>query len=193
MKLGTWIFGSLAGVLLLYLLVGLILPGHWVARQSAVVSAPPAAVYTLVADLRAWASWTPFPDSELESFGPPAGAGAGIRWDDRRYGKGEARIIAVLENRRVEYRVQIEGGSLTIHGTVSLEPEGNVTRIHWEEEGDFGWNPLLGYTARGMAASQGEAMRASLQRLVEAVEADRGTPSRRMTDPPARDSSLSAP
>jgi hypothetical protein len=172
MKLGAWIFGVLAGILLLYLLVGLILPGRWVAQQSATLPGPPSAVYPFLADLQAWAAWTPFPDSGLESFGPPEGVGAGIRWDDQRYGKGEARITAAVENRQVEYRVEIEGGSLTIHGTLFLEPAGGGTRIHWMEEGDFGWNPLMGYAAWGMSQSQGEAMRASLQRLVEAVEAD---------------------
>jgi len=73
------------------------------------------------------------------------------------------------KNVSVAYEVDIEGGSLTIRGRLTLEPEGDGTRIRWVEEGDFGWNPLLGFTARGMASSQGEAMKASLARLAEAV------------------------
>jgi len=170
-RIGAWIFGVLAGILLLYLAVGLALPGRWEAEQSGLLPAPPSEVYPFLADLDAWGAWTPFPDSGLESFGPPSGAGAGIRWDDERYGSGEARITSAELNRHVEYQVLIEGGSLTIQGTISLEPEGDGTRIRWREEGDFGWNPLMGYAARGMSGSQGEAMRASLRRLAEAVEA----------------------
>ncbi len=171
MKIGAWIFGVLAGILLLYLAVGLVLPGNWKAEQSGLLPAPPSEVYPFLVDLTAWGAWTPFPDSGLETFGPASGPGAGIRWSDERYGSGEARITSAEPNRRVEYQVLIEGGSLTIHGTLSLEPEGNGTRVRWVEEGDFGWNPLMGYAARGMSDSQGEAMRASLQRLAEAVEA----------------------
>ncbi|MCJ7630351.1 MAG: hypothetical protein MUO50_18410, partial [Longimicrobiales bacterium] len=52
-----------------------------------------------------------------------------------------------------------------IYGTFSLSPAGTETRVHWVEKGDFGWNPLMGYAARGMSTAQGEAMRSSLETL----------------------------
>ncbi|MGD8361308.1 MAG: SRPBCC family protein [Gemmatimonadota bacterium] len=178
MKWGARIFGVLAGILLLYLLVGLLLPGTWTATEEAVLPAPPSAVYPFLNRISAWEAWTPFPETGLEVFGPPDGVGAGVRWDDPRYGKGEARIVEVRQDTAVGYEVLIEGGALTIRGSLTLISEGDGSRVRWTENGDFGWNPLMGYAARGMASSQGEAMKSSLVRLAAAV-------ARRKPDPTA--------
>jgi len=177
-KWGARIFGVLAGILLLYLLVGLLLPGTWTAAEEAVLPAPPSVVYPFLSRISAWEAWTPFPETGLEVFGPPDGVGAGVRWDDPRYGKGEARIVEVRPDTAVGYEVLIEGGALTIRGSLTLVSEGEGSRVRWVENGDFGWNPLMGYAARGMASSQGEAMKSSLVRLAAAV-------ARRKPDPTA--------
>lgn len=168
MRWGARIFGAISGILLLYLLVGFLLPGRWKAEETALLSAPPSRVFPLLDHLTAWEAWTPFPESGLEAFGPASGPGAGIRWQDPRYGKGEARITMTRPDAEVRYEVEVEGGALTIRGVLALAPEGAGTRLRWVEEGDFGWNPLMGFAAREMASSQGEAMRASLARLEEA-------------------------
>jgi hypothetical protein len=93
-----------------------------------------------------------------------------LDWDDPRYGKGTYRVLLSDPGNLVEYEVRIEGGSLTIQGTLSLEPEGGGTHLRWLERGDFGRNPLMGYAARGMAGSQGEAMRANLDSLTALLE-----------------------
>ena len=45
MKLGAKIFGALSGVLILYLVLGLLLPGRWEAEAEAVLPAPPSTVF----------------------------------------------------------------------------------------------------------------------------------------------------
>jgi carbon monoxide dehydrogenase subunit G len=97
-----------------------------------------------------------------------------VRWDDPRYGKGEARIVEARQDTAVGYEVLIEGGALKIRGTLTLIAEGEGSRVRWVENGDFGWNPLMGYAARGMASTQGEAMKSSLVRL--AAELTRRNP-----------------
>jgi hypothetical protein len=105
------------------------------------------------------------PESGTEVSGPREGVGAGLRWDDPRYGKGRLEITESVSNAQVSYTVDVEEGALRIQGVLSLRPEGSGTRLSWQESGDFGWNPLMGYAARGMGRSQGEAMRASLEKL----------------------------
>jgi hypothetical protein len=105
------------------------------------------------------------PESGTEITGPPQGVGAGMRWDDPRYGRGRIEITESRPNSKVSYAVEVEEGTLRIRGILSLRLEGSGTRLTWEESGDFGWNPLMGYAARGMGGSQGEAMRASLEKL----------------------------
>jgi hypothetical protein len=170
MKAGAKIFGALAGVLLLYLLVGFLLPGRWEAEVEAELPRPPGEVFPLLSGMEAWRTWAALPDSGTRLFGPPEGAGAGIRWDDPRYGSGEVLITGSRPPELVEYTVEVEGGALSITGRLELTPSASGSRLAWREEGEFGWNPLLGYAARGMSASQAEAMRAGLERLRALLE-----------------------
>jgi uncharacterized protein YndB with AHSA1/START domain len=174
MRLGAKIFGVLSGLLILFLLVGLWLPGTWKAEVEEVLPAPPSQVFPFLADLDAWPLWSPMPRSGVTPFGPAMGPGAGFRWDDSDYGRGEVRILDVSEDRRVEYQVTVEGGKLEILGVLNLEPAGGGTRICWREEGDFGWNPLMGYAAHGMRDSQGKAMKASLTALARLLRESAG-------------------
>jgi len=165
MKLGARIFGVLSGVFLLYLLVGLLLPGRWEAEGDTVLPVPPSTVFPFVNRMDRFVLWNHMPESGSEFLGPAQGVGAGLHWDDPQYGEGRVQILVSEADQLVEYEVLVEGGSLRIHGAFFLSPEGGGTRLRWSERGDFGWNPLMGYAARGMAAAQSEAMRSSLEVL----------------------------
>ncbi len=165
MKLGAKIFGILSGVLILYLLWGLLLPGTWEAEADTVLPAAPSMVFPFVNRIDSLVLWNLMPESGSEFLGPAEGVGAGLRWDDPQYGEGQFQIQVSQAETRVEYEVLVEGGSLRINGIFSLSREGGGTRLHWAEKGDFGWNPLMGYAARGMGAAQSEAMRSSLETL----------------------------
>lgn len=165
MKWGAKVFGLLAGALIVYLALGLLLPGTWTAQAEALVSAPPDKVFPYLSSTDRWVLWNVLPSSGLESEGPREGVGAALRWDDPQYGSGRFRIVEIEARSRMAYEVSIEGGTLTVRGSLELSGEGDGTRILWTEEGDFGWNPLLGYAARGMASSQRDAMNASLEKL----------------------------
>lgn len=175
MKLGAKIFGLLSALLILYLLLGLLLPGTWEAEVEQLVNAPPAKVFPLLNEPGAWPRWSPMPETGTATFGARSGPGAGLRWDDPQYGKGEVTILDSQENRLVEYRVEVEGGALEVQGTLRLEPIKDGTRIHWKESGDFGWNPLLGYAARSMGSSQRQAMAESLETLARILAASPGS------------------
>lgn len=165
MRLGAKIFGALSGVLILFLLLGLLLPGKWEAEVDIVLPAPPSTIFPFVNRMDRWVLWNPMPESGSEIQGPSEGVGSGLHWDDPQYGEGRVQILVSEKDVLVEYEVLVEEGSLMIHGTFSLSPSGTETRVHWVEKGDFGWNPLMGYAARGMSTAQGEAMRSSLETL----------------------------
>jgi uncharacterized protein YndB with AHSA1/START domain len=177
LSIGARIFGTLAGLFVLFLLVGLLLPGSWEAQAEAAFPAPPETVFHFLERPDQWTLWMTLPSSGVQSFGPPKGPGAGIRWNDPQYGEGEFRILgsgrASEETARILYEVVLEGGSIRIRGFLTLSPEDGGTRLQWQEHGQFGRNPLLGYAARGMARSQGEAMRTSLKNLREVLVVDR--------------------
>ena len=165
MKLGAKIFGVLAGVLLLYLLLGVFLPGTWTAQTEARLPARPEVVFPFLNQPNLWMRWNAVPDSGLEPVGGTSGVGAGLEWDDPRYGSGRFMIQESRPPRFVQYQVLVEDGALTVTGRLELSPDGTGSLLQWTEEGDFGWNPILGYAARGMGDSQREAMEAGLEVL----------------------------
>lgn len=170
------ILGALALALGGFLVLGLLLPGGWEAERTRVVPAPAERVFPYLAAAEAWGLWTPSPAAGVELFGPASGPGSGRRWNDPGYGEGEFVITGVEPGREVRYRVDVEGGAIRIHGRIRLAPEGPATRIHWREEGDFGWNPILGYLARRMNELQGAQLEASLGRLERELRSDGDAP-----------------
>jgi uncharacterized protein YndB with AHSA1/START domain len=162
-------FGLLALVMIGFMVVGILLPSGWETERSRVIAAPPEEIFPYLERAEAWGLWTPSPDEGVELFGPPTGPGSGRRWDDPRYGDGEFEIVQVEAARRVEYRVEVDGGAIRIEGWLELTPVPEGTRVTWREEGDFGWNPLLGYLAGQMEELQGAQLDDALRALAELV------------------------
>lgn len=174
-SLGTRILGVGAALLVVLLAVGFALPGTWAAERSAILTAPPSAVFPLLDAPEAWRRWTAWPDSGLVPEGPQRGVGARLTWDDPELGDGSFEIIEVVPGRAVRYAVRVQGGSMHTDGTFSLAAEAGGTRVTWREEGDFGWNPLMGYWALFMERAQGRELEKALGRL-EAMVLDAPTP-----------------
>ncbi|MEX2531409.1 MAG: SRPBCC family protein [Gemmatimonadota bacterium] len=165
-------FGGIGLLLLALLALGYLLPSEWSAERTRTLDAPADLVLPYVDGARGWTRWTPAPESDVEYFGPERGEGSGHRWDDPGYGEGEFRITSLESPGRVTYEVEVEGGAIRIAGTMHVDPMGEGTRVVWREEGDFGWNPLLGYLAGRMDDLQGAQMEASLDALSRLVESD---------------------
>lgn len=164
-SVGVRILGSLAGLLVLVLAVGFALPGTWSAERSAVLAAPREALYPLMDAPSSWRQWTAWPASAVVADGPERGVGAGLRWDDPELGDGRFVIVEAVPQERVRYRVDVEGGAMHWQGVLTLVEDGGGTRVTWREEGDFGWNPLMGYWARFMQQIQGRELEKALARL----------------------------
>ena len=81
-SIGTRVLGGGAAILILFLVVGFLLPGTWSARASVQIDAPPEAVFPWLDSPRAWTRWTPWPDTGLVMGGPAHGVGSVITWDN---------------------------------------------------------------------------------------------------------------
>lgn len=180
------VLGSIALVLIGVLAVGFLLPSRWSVERSTWIDAPPEAVYAHLESARAWGRWTPSPESDVEHYGPEVGVGSGRRWDDPGYGRGDFRIVRHEPTGRIDYEVDVEGGSIRIEGSLTLEAVDGGTRVQWREDGDFGWNPLLGYLAGRMDDLQGAQLDASLGALRALVEEGAATAAAAEGSPAAR-------
>ena len=182
-----------SALLILVLVVGLLLPGRWQVERTVLVAAPPEAVFPWLDDPRRWEGWAPLGDVESTLSGPERGSGAKRAWNDPEMGDGTFTILATVRDREVQYRVDVQEGTLITQGTLRLAPEGSGTRVTWVEVGDFGPNPLMGYTALGMDRMQGNQMENALQRLADRARGIPEEPRPGATAPSAPDGPSPAP
>ena len=164
------LFGSVAALLILFLAVGLVLPGTWTASSSLDLPAPPERVFPFLEDLALWDDWTPWGGVESAFEGVTAGVGARRSWEHAQLGSGAVTITESDYGRLVRYRVVVGDGQLSVDGTFTVESTASGSRVTWLEEGDFGWNPLMGYAARRMPEAQGTQLRQGLEKLRRLVE-----------------------
>jgi hypothetical protein len=161
---GTVILGGGAVLLSLFLLIGFLLPQSWQAEASALIAAPPSAIYPLLDSPEGWRRWTPWPESGVQRSGPSRGEGATLSWDDPELGAGSFAIVSATEQ-RVDYAVRVDEGAMRTDGTLSLTSEAGGVRVQWREQGDLGWNPLMGYWALSLSRAQSEELAKGLERL----------------------------
>lgn len=128
--------------------------------RSRSIEAPPTRIHGLIADLRAWRSWSPWEDHDPElrrSYsGAESGVGARYAWEgNRRAGKGSMEIVAD-EPERVALRLTFEKPwKATNDVDFTLRPAGDgATDVSWRMRGEN----------RGVAAVFARAM--SMDRLV---------------------------
>jgi carbon monoxide dehydrogenase subunit G len=161
------------GLLVLVMVAGVVMGGKWRVERAVSVAAPPATVFTWIDDPRRWDEWAPLGEVKTTFSGPERGVGATRSWDDPNFGDGVFRIVETTPDQAVRYHVEVQKGALVTDGVIELAPEGAGTRVTWREAGDFGHNPLMGYTARSMDRMQGPQMENSLKRLAEKIAATR--------------------
>ena len=158
------VFGGIAAVLVILMLIGLVLPGTWTAEASIRIEATPAEVFPILSDLGRWDRWTNWGEIDSELSDPSRGVGATRAWDDPTFGSGSVTITNIGSPTLVRYEVESEGGASVI-GELRIEALGGASRVTWREEGDFGRNPLMGYVARRMSKSQGAQLAEGLEKL----------------------------
>lgn len=167
-SIGTKILGGGAVLLSTFLLIGFLLPGTWESEASYLVPSTVGEVLPFLDSPEGWQEWTPWPEVGVQRSGPERGEGAQLAWDDPELGSGSFELGATRPE-RVEYSVEVGEGSMHATGVVTLTPENGSVRVVWQETGDLGSNPLMGYWALSMGRAQGEEMTKGLERLAALV------------------------
>jgi hypothetical protein len=115
---------------ILFLLVGLLLPGSWEARAEAAFPAPPEAVFPFLEQPDRWTLWMPLPPSGVQSFGPRQDrvpASAGMTPTTAR-GSSESWRVRGLPG--FSTRWSWKEGSIHVRGVLTLSPEDGGTLLH---------------------------------------------------------------
>ena len=105
-------------------------------RAVGTSTAPPEAVFALLADVSTWSVWGPWVAAGLESTDPDGGGGAGAvrRLESRTMGRtivSREEVLEVVPGRRIAYGL-LSGLPLNgYRGVVEVEPDGTGSRITW--------------------------------------------------------------
>ncbi len=145
------ILAVIGGALVLCVAVVLVLaamkPDVFRIQRSVAIKAPPAKIYPLIGDLRAFAQWSPFekkdPDMKRAYTGAPTGKGQVYEWDgNNNIGAGRLIIADTAEPSKVTMQLEMIR-PMEAHNMVdfTLAPNGDTTTVTWAMRGQ---TPFLG-------------------------------------------------
>lgn len=171
-KLGIVLFGSLAA-----LLIGsaLFLPSEATVTRSLGMEAKPETVFSNIADLRGWTSWSPWyaKDKQTQmsySADPATGVGAEAEWRSESLGSG-SMTITELEPPKVVVLALDFGSQGTAKVRFELEPIGeDGTRVTWSMTSQLGNNPIRKLFGLAIDSLAGPDFEDGLKRLKDWTE-----------------------
>jgi hypothetical protein len=178
---------ALAGMVVVFFAVGLLLSDRWHVETVRTIRAPMAKVAELVQDFGKWESWSSMklemgPGTQREISGTPGAVGHRIRWNAPHANAVLEVVAAGPQFLQYDFLLQVPPApQLTPsgHGTVRWEADGEGCRVTWSDDGTwdnlalrwFGW---FGALQEQVKQVQGTSL-AGLQRAID--DAAAGAPS----------------
>lgn len=143
-------------LVVLFLLLGLILPKSYEVSRDVTIDAPRPLVFQHVRTLQAMQEWSPWndldPNQEIRYEGEDGTVGAEMHWSGSKdVGKGLQRIVDLKENERIATKlVFLEPFSSEADVEMALSEAQGGVNVRWTMEGEtpFPWNaltPILGF------------------------------------------------
>ena len=137
----------IAGIIVVLVIVGFILPRKMTVTHSVIISAPDSIVFEEINNLErhgAWSYWDSlFKDNMKVTYGDvKSGVGAVYMWEGEESGKGKMTITESIPYKSVKMDLDfMEQG--TAKTWYTFESEGNNTKVTTGIEADMGMNPLM--------------------------------------------------
>jgi uncharacterized protein YndB with AHSA1/START domain len=120
-------------------------PSSFRIERSAIIVAPPAAVFAEVNNFHNWEGWSPWakldPNAKATFEGPDAGEGAVFRWDgNEKIGAGSMTVLESKPDERVKVRIDFQKPHVASHtAEFTLKPDGPRTLVTWVMSGEHGY------------------------------------------------------
>jgi len=159
------------------LLVAATKPDTLQVKRSLAIKAPPAKIYPLIADFKAWPKWSPYETKDPDmkrTYGPvESGKGATYAWDgDKNVGAGHMEIVdagaPALVSLKLDFTKPFEAHNVV---DFTLAPQGDNTIVTWDMRGP---TPFLGkiiHVFMDMDKMVGTDFEAGLAKLKTVAEA----------------------
>lgn len=168
---------ALLAIIVLFVVVGFLLPSRAHVERSITIEAPQATVFALVDGYRRFNDWSPWhgrdPETRYELEGPEFGVGAKMRWasDQPDVGSGSIETTASEPYSLVRSRLDF-GPRGTAESFIRLEPAAAGTAVTWGFETGFGANlpgRYMGLMFNRWVGADYEAGLANLKELAESL------------------------
>ena len=166
---------AIVALLVLFFVVGFLLPKDLRVERSTEIDASPQAVFAMVGDFRQFNRWQPWaqidPTTRYEYEGPPMGAGSRMTWysDHPEVGNGMQEIIVSTPYSRISMNLDFGGQGTAVADYLIDETDGGSV-LTWTLETNMGGNPLMGYVALAMGNMIGASYEQGLANLKEILE-----------------------
>jgi effector-binding domain-containing protein/uncharacterized protein YndB with AHSA1/START domain len=168
------ILAVLVAVVVVFCVIGLLLPRHVVVKRSTTIDRPVSMVYAVVNSFALFPKWSPWqdldPNMSQTTEGPREGVGAKLIWKGNdKVGSGTQTITAATTDQSVAS--DLDFGEMGVaKSLVTLTPDGTVTRATWTVDIDMGANPIGHYIGLTMDGALGKDFANGLSKLKMLVE-----------------------
>jgi uncharacterized protein YndB with AHSA1/START domain len=150
-------------------------PDGFRVERSAMIAAPPEAIYPLISNFHAWRRWSPYEnlDADLKRSygGAPSGLGAVYEWNGAKAGAGRMEIIEVSPPSRISIKLDFSK-PFAAHNTAefTLSPMQGATKVTWAMSGDSPYMAKLMGVFVSMDQLVGKDFQTGLANLKAAAE-----------------------
>lgn len=116
-------------------------PDYFNISRSAVIDAPPEAIYPAINDFHNWEKWSPWakldPNAKYDYGGSPLGVNSTMSWNGgKSVGVGKMTIVESRQNERVRIKLEFSKPMKAVNDVqFDLKPVGEKTEVTWSMSG----------------------------------------------------------
>jgi hypothetical protein len=128
-------------------IISLFLPSKYHVERYIVINSPMDSLFHNINNLREWNKWIPFNKESDTTFEitysePSEGVGASQKWDGKKLGRGNLKIIKSENGKKIEYEESLGDQDFKTNGTFLFKDTANGVKVTWQEEGSNGFNQI---------------------------------------------------
>lgn len=165
---------SVVSFIVLFMLVGLVLPKNFHVERQISIESDKDIVFNHIVDLKQWREWGVWferdPNMQVTYTGPDKQVGMKSSWVSEQEGNGEMTIKGVTPGSQMIYNLYFPDFDMSSTGELTVVEKNGKTQVTWTNHGDLGGNPINGWFAMlmdGMIGPDFEAGLANLKKLSE--------------------------
>ncbi len=170
---------GLAGLVVVLIALGFVLPDKAHIERSVVIKAPQETVYALVADLNEAGKWSPWQEYDPSMTATVTGSGVGQKqiWVSKKMGNGSQEIAALAPPSRVDFNLDF-GTHGVATAVMTLEPVADGTKVVWSFDSNMRkgvpvymapMSTYMGFFMDAMLGKDYDKGLANLKRVAEAA------------------------